>query len=1077
MPVPITQTKIILPRRRPDILSRQRLLNLLYELVDYRLIIVAAPAGYGKTSLLIDFSSQVELPVCWYALDDLDNDPLRFLSHFVASIEHKFPAFGEQSNAALQNSSASSEGLEPERLAANIANDVFENIREHFLIILDDYHLLNENSIIDSFINRFIQDVSENCHLVLSSRSLLTLPDLPVMVAHSLVGGLSYEELIFRSYEIQSLAEQNFNLSIPDAAAEELANETEGWITGLLLSAQTMWKGMANQLRVARVSGVGLYEYLAQQVLEEQPWEIRDFLLETACLEEFDIDLCRAVLGEEPDWPELFNAVLQANLFVLPVGEDGRWLRYHHLFRDFLQKRLEQENPHKKEQIFRRMAQVYEQRGEWERAYSASQRLRDNETLANLIERAGTQMVKSGQLLILAEWIDALPRAVFLGRPKLLSLRSVTETTQGRADRGLEMLNQAIAALGAPENHQALARALVRRATCQRYLSNYQASLADAAAVLKMVPDETSRDWQALQAEALRVTGISSFMLGQLSEAIQKLSQSKEIYSELDDRHNMGLLLMEIGLVHRHAGSYQQALTFYDQALECWREVQNTSGQAMLLNNLGVLHHLRGEYTSAAHLFEEALIHAKKNGMSRQQGYILASIGDLYSDINARQAATEVYAQASEIAARTDDRHLQFLLRLAASALARRNHKFYQAEEELQSANLLIKDSSSKYERALWKLEAGHVHLAENKFQEAVQLLDEAREYFLINGQRVESARSCLCLAAAHYGKGNLEGAKSKLECALQSASTLESQHVLVIDAQYLRLFLEAIHNDPRLAKQSTRLLDQVDKFDKCIPTLRRELRPQFSSVPFVPPKLAIQALGRSQVTLDGKPVEVPEWQNQRKVREFFFYLLAHPDGLTKEAIGLIFWQDSSSAQLKLQFKNTIYKLRAALGPDTIVFDGERYWFNRNLDYEYDVETFLKSIEYAQDAKSNQDKMNAYREAIGSYRGPYLSEIDGTWVWPEREHLWQSFISATLDLARLHLDAGQTQQTLEYCQRILNKDPCLEEAHRLAMRAYAAKGNQAAIVRQYDRCKKALLDEVNAKPSRQTQLLFESLQR
>ena len=444
MSIPITRTKIITPRRRKEILTRQRLLDILYELLDYRLIIVSAPAGYGKTSLLIDFASQVELPVCWYALDELDNDPLRFLAHLIASIKRQFPSFGEQSGAALQNISTNPTGLEPERLAASIANDIFENIHEHFLIVVDDYHLVNENIIVDNFINRFIQDTGENCHLILSSRSLLTLPDLPLMVARSQVGGLSYEELNFRSEEIQSLAAQNYNLSLPESAAEELASETEGWITGLLLSAQTMWKGMANQLRVARVSGIGLYEYLAQQVLEDQPWEVRKFLLETSCLEEFDIDLCRVVLGDEPDWPELFNHVLQANLFVLPVGEDGLWLRYHHLFRDFLQIRLEQEDPQRKRQIFQKLAQVFEERCEYEQAVAATQRLKDPEALADLIERAGTQMVKSGQLLTLADWIDALPRTVFQERPKLLSLRSVPEITQGRTQRGLEMLNQAI---------------------------------------------------------------------------------------------------------------------------------------------------------------------------------------------------------------------------------------------------------------------------------------------------------------------------------------------------------------------------------------------------------------------------------------------------------------------------------------------------------------------------------------------------------------------------------------------------------------------------------------------------------
>ena len=592
-----------------------------------------------------------------------------------------------------------------------------------------------------------------------------------------------------------------------------------------------------------------------------------------------------------------------------------------------------------------------------------------------------------------------------------------------------------------------------------------------------MVPSESNPEWQAIQAEALRVTGISSFMLGRLEEAIQKLSHSEEIYTHLNDRHNIGLLLMEIGLVHRHAGRYQQALNFYSQALQNWREVNNSTGQATLLNNLGVLHYLRGEYPQAVSFFEKAQVQAQKNGLNRLQGYILASIGDLYADLNATLPAQEIYTQAFEIARRTHDHHLQFLLHLASSSLARRDGDFSRAKEELQTAISAADGSRSAYEQALWNLEAGRLHLAENHVQEAVQVLNQARAYFIENGQQLESARSSLCLAAAAYEQGDLERSKAALICAFQTNVFQETPQVLVTEAQSVRTFLQAIQGETGLAGQSARLIERIEQFEQRIPSLRRELRPQLSSVPFIPPKLAIQVLGRSQVTLDGKPVEVPEWQNQRRVREFFFYLLAHPDGLTKEAIGLIFWPDSSSAQLKLRFKNTIYKLRAALGQDTIVFDGERYWFNRNLDYECDLEKFQNQISRAESTKVSQEKIDAYLEAVKYYQGLYLPEIEGTWVLAEREHLWQAYVSANLNLAQLYLEAGKTEQTLETCQRILEEDDCLEEAYRLIMRVYAAKGNRAEIIRQYERLKQALFEEVGAEPSRQTQLLFESLLR
>jgi len=232
MTVPLTHTKVLLPRRRPDLFSRQRLLDLLYDLLDHKLIIIAAPAGYGKTSLLIDLAHRTELPVCWYALDALDQDPQRFIAHFIASIAHHFPRFGQRSTALLQDlgqaSAADLTRLSLDQVVTAIVNEAYEHIREHFVLVLDDYHFVDGNEEIDYFINRFVQDVDENCHLVIASRTLLTLSDLPLMVARSQVGGLSFEELAFRADEIQSLVLQNYHLTMPQGAAEELAQETEG---------------------------------------------------------------------------------------------------------------------------------------------------------------------------------------------------------------------------------------------------------------------------------------------------------------------------------------------------------------------------------------------------------------------------------------------------------------------------------------------------------------------------------------------------------------------------------------------------------------------------------------------------------------------------------------------------------------------------------------------------------------------------------------------------------------------------------------------------------------------------------
>jgi DNA-binding SARP family transcriptional activator len=309
----------------------------------------------------------------------------------------------------------------------------------------------------------------------------------------------------------------------------------------------------------------------------------------------------------------------------------------------------------------------------------------------------------------------------------------------------------------------------------------------------------------------------------------------------------------------------------------------------------------------------------------------------------------------------------------------------------------------------------------------------------------------------------------------------LGNQHILVVSGREAgepaRDLLRAAAAASNPGRQASALLDQVLQFEKDLPSLRRRLRPRTAAIPFAPPKLTIQALGKAQVLLDGKPVTAVEWQNQKRVRELLFFLLANPAGLTKEAIGLVIWPESSAGQLKLQFKNASYRLRHALGQEVLSFEGERYWFNRDLDYEYDVENFLGKIARAQAAADAREKISAYQAAVDLYQGEYLPEVGGTWVVPLREQLWQKYAEARLSLARLYLEAGEAGPALEGLQRLLLEDTCLEEAHRLAMRAHAARGDRAGLTRQFERCRRALLEEMDLQPSAQTIELYETLRR
>ena len=1047
----VTRTRILLPRRRSHLLSRQRLLDLLFDLLDNKFTILIAPAGYGKTSLLIDFANHIELPVCWYAVDKLDHQLVRFVAHFIASLNLKFPKFGRSSTSALDN--ATQGKLNLDHLVATIVNDVYENISEYFVIMLDDYHLVDSSLQIGRFISRFIQGVDENCHLILSSRTLLTLPDLPLMVSRSLVGGLSSEELAFQADEIQALFIQNNQSSISNDSARKLILETEGWITGLLLTTQIKGKDIINRAQITRASGIGLNEYFTQ-LLDQEPEPLQEFMLRTSLLEEFDAKLCEEIIGKalsisHANWEEFIEDLLRHNLFTLPVDEEGVWLRYHHLFLDFLQNNMLRKCPEEAAKIQQHLAQGYIQRGEWEKAYALYHSLGNTNAIADLVEHAGPSLTVSGRLDTLSEWLDALPTYLIEKRPGLVSLQGNVAVMAGDTKLALTFFNQSIKAMKLPDDQKILAQAFVRRSLSYRLIGNYSDSIVDAKEAIKLTENDLSL--RSVQSEALRSIGVNLYQLGRLDEALKWLTRSLETYQSIKYKQNEAVLLLELGLVYQTLGDFPKAEMMYTDALQYWQSTSNSVWLANLMNNLGVLQHLNGDYESAVSSLEKALKHSKICGYRRLEAYALTGIGDLYRELEATKEALIAYRQASHVAQEIEEGFLLIYLKLVNASIAQTEGELPQANKLIKSAQKLALAGEAPFENHLCNLEWGALKIWEEKPDEAMPYLEKACTFFSKEGHRIQTEKAHFYLTIAYYKAGDQEKVSEHLMQVIAYFAGSHKPNSLIITGWQFKGHLEAMKDVDHIGPQISELLQQISRFEKRIPKLRRRLRRRASSIPFAPPKLFIKTFGRMQVKLNDRVISKSDWQTQ-SARNLFFLLLAHPEGLTKEEIGLFFWPDASPSELKFRFKNGVYRLRHAVGRDTVILEENYYRFNHSLDYEYDVEIFLKEIALAKRASNMSEKIKHFQAALKLYKGPFLSEVEETWVLSAQEHLAQNNQAILLRVADLYLKNEQYQLALDYCQQAIVVDPCLEAAHRLAIRIHAAMGNRAAVARQYNQC-------------------------
>jgi ATP/maltotriose-dependent transcriptional regulator MalT/two-component SAPR family response regulator len=1069
---PISRIKISPPIRRPEIVSRPRLMEELHDQLDQKLILVVAPAGYGKTTLLLDMASSSEVPVCWLTLDSLDQDPQRFLNYLVYSIANCFPNFGKESLSALE--SMVSVEADSERLIIAITNEIRARIFEHFLLVLDDYHLVDVSNDVRRLVSRFVQLAGENVHLLLASRSLPTIPDMPLLVARGLVSGLSFEDLAFLPEEISQYFIQNSGRLISDDEARQLAAETEGWIAAIHLSnALTSLHVPARPFSAF----ADLFDFFASEVLDKQSPEIREFLLVTSLFEAFDATLCRAVLdsllpGEPRPWPSLIAAVQANNVFTVPLGHGGQWIRYHNMFKQFLVSQLLYEQPTLSWHIQKQLARYYEQSQSWEEALHLYDSLGDHEGLLGTFDKAGPYFLSSGKVLTLANWLDRVPIGLQHESPIILSLQGAVSLTQGNTQLSISLLSQAEELLRQGDDCTNLARTLNRRASAYRQTGQFERARRDADEALTLTESLTDPDGRAMHAEALRMKGQAEFRLDRIEAALHCLKSSLALYSDLEMSANIPILEMELGMLSRAAGDSQGALRYYESALMTWQQTGNLGWQASLLNNMGVLHHQQGRFAEAFSKLEDALTAAERSGYVRTEALAYNSLSDLLYDLHDTEQAEFCQSKSLELATKLSDSFLIFYDNLTRVRLTRQAGRPHEALDLVRSL-IRAETSRTSYRLALLEVEEGSCLLATGHAREAVGKLKEALELFVSGGRTQELCSVRLWLVAA-LGYADPKAAMSEFEDLASQGCNPAIVGPLHVSALHCFPWLNHIVDKTDFASEPFRaFMVSVQKYGDNLALVRRQLRQASKRIEISPPRIEVRTLGFPQVHRDGQVLTLSDWQT-REARDLFFFLMFSPPQ-TKEQIALVFWPDISPARLKLRFKSDIYRIRQALGQNVITFEDEFYQFNKYVDHSCDVDEFHALLAEAQETDDPQGAMSLLKRATELVQGPFLADMDATWVNEIRSGLSKEYYAALFDLAERYLSAGDPENCLLISQRAMALDPLQERVYRLRMQAYAALRDRPGLARQYQECKEVFRRELGITPSHETAMLYERL--
>ena len=513
MPEILLRSKIGIPHHRRLAVSRPRLLQYSTDaLVDgnqflRKLTLISAPAGYGKTTIAVEWLRALGSPVAWLSLDEGDNDPARFMGYIIAAIQSVRPGFGQATMAMVQ-----APRQPPAEVLLTLVLNELETRPDQLILGLDDYHVIN-NVAIHQQISFLLEHLPANIHLVLITREDPLVP-IAGLRAKNQVLEIRQDRLRFTVKETDDFMYQVMQLKLTDAEIHALEQRTEGWIAGLQLVGITLQglKDKGSFIQEFTGSSRFILDYLMEEVVNRQPGNVRDFLLQTSILERLCGPLCEAVTGQR-DASELLKKLDQGNMFIVPLDNSQTWYRYHHLFAELLRHQQQSGLPVDTITLHQRASQWFETAGYLPEAIQHTLQAGDWTKAAALIGRVNDGMFKRGEIVTVIGWLEKLPEQFTFSQPELcMAYAWALLLTEKYAKAGIVL------------------------AKAQKIASSdsfYQGQVANGQAYLA------------------RAVGDN---LGVIRSSQMALSLLPE-----DDHSRRGSLLMNLGIVYWHEGNLEQA--------------------------------------------------------------------------------------------------------------------------------------------------------------------------------------------------------------------------------------------------------------------------------------------------------------------------------------------------------------------------------------------------------------------------------------------------------------------------------------------------------------------------------------